>query len=202
MRGYFLSVWRRQRARPIPLIHATLVDKCRCVSQRQNNSAQLLWRTYETRAMQNFWLDIFSVWWNLLQVHCFSKVADLAEELVIVTVLEKFYWTECADFSCSRPRATRGILTREQTSWWWDPDASVASWIYSTDLEYIKRESVPDIPVHRLPDSLSIYGRRRFNIPHASKPFHPWENTCGSSLILKTCESFDTCLNNASLWKV
>lgn len=137
-----------------------------------------------------------------LQVHCFSKVADLAEELVIVAVLEVLLsrgcWFQLQLAISHRPSGE----SWEQTSWWWDPDASVSSWIYSTDLEYIKRESVPDIPVHGLPDSLAIYGRCCFNIPHASKPFHPRENTCGSSLILKTCESFDTCLNNASLWKV
>lgn len=155
-----------------------------------------------TRAMQSFWLDIFSVWWTpsslFLQGGWSSRrtcncrcAGSFTEQRVLISAAVGH-----------QSQATRGILTWEQTSWWWDPDASVSSWIYSTDLEYIKRESVPDIPVHGLPDSLAIYGRCCFNIPHASKPFHPRENTCGSSLILKTCESFDTCLNNASLWKV
>lgn len=132
----------------------------------------------------------------------FSEVTGLEKELVVVTVLEKFYWTGQVDFDCSWAWATQGILTWECASWWWEPDVPVSSWIYSTDLEYSKRESVPDIPLHRPPDSLWIYGTYCFNIPHVSKPFHPWENTCGLCLILKTCESFDTCLNNASLWKV
>jgi len=104
-------------------------------------------------------------------------VTDPAEELVIVTMLEKFYWQgELISAVVShQSQATEGILTWEWTSWWWDPDVSVSSWIYTTDLESSKRELVPDIPLHRPLDSLWIYGRNYFNIPHASKPFHSWE---------------------------
>lgn len=101
---YFSSFWR-QRAKKIPPSNATCVDKCRCVSQQQNNCTQF-WGTYWARTMQHFWLDVGFVWWNLLWAYSLSKVSDLAEELVVVAVLEKLCWTGWFDFVCGQPSVT------------------------------------------------------------------------------------------------
>lgn len=51
-------------------------------------------------------LTLFFFWWNLLWAYSLSMVSDLAEELVVVAVLEKLCWTGWFDFVCGQPSVT------------------------------------------------------------------------------------------------